>query len=134
MHRWEDSGKSKQWKSPCRRCPPGICKDDGEVRGFPVLRRKEVPRRPPVQRGTILQSSSRTYTGSGHLSDARRGVTRTVLITHGWAETAPKYQPPMQAWYLPHDTVYRGECEGRKCFVEFGDSARYGRTSLNVLQ
>ncbi|KRY02120.1 hypothetical protein T12_16395, partial [Trichinella patagoniensis] len=28
---WE----TKQWKSPCGRCPPGICKDDGEVRGFP---------------------------------------------------------------------------------------------------
>ncbi|KRY03232.1 hypothetical protein T12_15348, partial [Trichinella patagoniensis] len=23
---WE----TKQWKSPCGRCPPGICKDDGE--------------------------------------------------------------------------------------------------------
>ncbi|KRX63067.1 hypothetical protein T09_14711 [Trichinella sp. T9] len=109
MHRWEDSGKSKQWKSPCRRCPPGICKDDGEVRGFPVLRRKEVPRRPPVQRGTILQSSSRTYAGSGHLSDARRGVTRTVLITHGWPETAPKYQraPKYMSTVMVHAQRHR---------------------------
>ncbi|KRX78635.1 hypothetical protein T06_6511 [Trichinella sp. T6] len=68
------------------------------------------------------------------LSDAWRGVTRTVLITHGWAEPAPKYQPLMRTWYLPHDAVYRGEGEGRKCLVEFDCSARYGGTSLNVLQ
>ncbi|KRX46021.1 hypothetical protein T05_14508 [Trichinella murrelli] len=40
----------------------------------------------------------------------------------------------MRTWYLPHDAVYRGEGEGRKCLVEFDGSARYGGTSLNVLQ
>ncbi|KRY06201.1 hypothetical protein T12_13105 [Trichinella patagoniensis] len=40
----------------------------------------------------------------------------------------------MRTWYLPHDAVYRGEGEGRKCLVEFVGSARYGGTSLNVLQ
>ncbi|KRY42520.1 hypothetical protein T01_13119 [Trichinella spiralis] len=40
----------------------------------------------------------------------------------------------MRTWYLPHDAVYRGEGEGRKCLVEFNGSARYGGTSLNVLQ
>ncbi|KRX31263.1 hypothetical protein T05_3759 [Trichinella murrelli] len=71
---------------------------------------------------------------SGQLRDALRGVTRTVLITHGWAEPAPKYQSPMQTWYLPHDVVYRGVGEGRKCLVEFDGSACYGGTSLNVLR
>ncbi|KRX14651.1 hypothetical protein T07_9703, partial [Trichinella nelsoni] len=81
-----------------------------------------------------FDGKSRPYAGSGQLSDAWRGVTRTVLITYGWAEPAPKYQPPMRTWYLPHDAVYRGEGEGRKCLVEFDGSARYGGTSLNVLQ
>ncbi|KAL1230900.1 Class A basic helix-loop-helix protein [Trichinella spiralis] len=43
-----------------------------------------------------FDGKSRPYAGSGQLGDTWRGVTRTVLITHGWAEPAPKYQPPMR--------------------------------------
>ncbi|KRZ48655.1 hypothetical protein T02_13433 [Trichinella nativa] len=62
---------------------------------------------------TFRSTSSRPYAGSGQLSDAWRGVTKTVLITHGWAETAPEYQPLIRTWSCrKQDPPSRATCWG----------------------